>query len=590
MAVASHHYSGVWDKKRRSVCLGRMTRVDIESATIQEVAIDQLVLSPDYQLREKLEAWKVEEYAAVFDRLPPVLVACVQDKLYLLDGLHRRAAANQLGRTRLRARIVEAGADSAFALAVRSNAAHGLPLKTKEKKAAARGMLIRFPERSDRWIAEDVGLSHPTVTGLRAELETGGKICHLGYSLGQDGKRYGCDCPRCRPPALPAAKVLGAPASQCVAMAGVIDEASERLSVLCDGTGDAHAAPRRSNIDARDPYPPAPILTFSLQRGTAASAEGAGLHGPLPTPQSRRDAVGDPSGCRTAEEGAPVGPSVAVRPALAWPSLPLRVGPVTIWHGDARDLAGWGIAPVQLVVTSPPYNVGIAYGRHCDTLAQEAYWGLLSAAWRACFSVMARGARIAVIVPFGVGRNPWVPLAARVAELLTEAGFTLRGQLVWDKGTSGGRTTWGSFRLPTDPSLRDTTEAILVAHKGESHLPLPPDVTRHDSEGPYSPFLADQALFMELAQDHWTVPPESAARVGHPAPFPVALAERLIRFYAYPGAHILDPFAGSGSTGLAALRLGCQATLVDIDADYCSLAEERCRRILTQGEADAPAA
>jgi hypothetical protein len=81
---------------------------------------------------------------------------------------------------------------------VRANAAHGLPLKTKEKKAAARGLLARFPERSDRWIAEDAGLSHPTVTGLRASLEAGGKIYHLGYSVGQDGKRYPCDCPRCQ--------------------------------------------------------------------------------------------------------------------------------------------------------------------------------------------------------------------------------------------------------------------------------------------------------------------------------------------------------------------------------------------------------
>jgi simple sugar transport system substrate-binding protein len=70
-----------------------------------------------------------------------------------------------------------------------------------------------------------------------------------------------------------------------------------------------------------------------------------------------------------------------------------------------------------------------------------------------------------VVVPFGVGRNPWEPLAARVGDLLCDAGFTLRGQIVWDKGTSGGRTTWGSFRLPTDPSLRDTTEAIVEASK-----------------------------------------------------------------------------------------------------------------------------
>ena len=183
--------------------------MDLEGSEAQDVAIDQLVLSPEYQLRERLELWKVEEYAAVFDRLPPVLVARLEVGLCLLDGMHRLAAAQLLGRTSVPAKIVETDANAAFVLAIRSNAAHGLPLKTKEKKAAARGMLARFPERSDRWVAEDVGLSHPTVMSLRGELEAGGKIYHLGYALGQDGKRYPCECSRCRPGRVGAARSIG---------------------------------------------------------------------------------------------------------------------------------------------------------------------------------------------------------------------------------------------------------------------------------------------------------------------------------------------------------------------------------------------
>ncbi len=192
---------------------------------------------------------------------------------------------------------------------------------------------------------------------------------------------------------------------------------------------------------------------------------------------------------------------------------------------------------------------------------------------------MAEGARIAVVVPFGLGRDPWLPCAARVAALLEAAGFTLRGQIAWDKGTSGGRTSWGSFRLPSDPCLRDRTEAIVVAHKGAGKLALPAGLACHDSEGSYSPLLASQEFFTELAQDLWRVPPESASRVGHPAPFPEALAERLMRFYAFPGAHALDSFAGSGTVGVAALRLGLSATLIDVDPAYCGLAAERCARV-----------
>jgi site-specific DNA-methyltransferase (adenine-specific) len=130
--------------------------------------------------------------------------------------------------------------------------------------------------------------------------------------------------------------------------------------------------------------------------------------------------------------------------------------------------------------------------------------------------------------------------------------------------------------LPSDPSLRDTTECIIVAHKGNSKLEIPDDVIQRDTEGSYSKLLESQEYFMQLAQDHWVVPPESATRVGHPAPFPVELVKRLVRFYAYPGAHLLDPFAGSGTVGVAAIELGCRATLIDIDDNYCKLAKERC--------------
>jgi site-specific DNA-methyltransferase (adenine-specific) len=260
----------------------------------------------------------------------------------------------------------------------------------------------------------------------------------------------------------------------------------------------------------------------------------------------------------------------------------LDLGLVSIIRGDARQLAAL-LPPgsIQLIITSPPYNVGIGYRSHDDALADDEYIALLRASFGQCSAVLVDGGRIAVVVPAGVGRNPWRPLASRVAGLLADAGLTLRGQIVWDKGTCGNRTTWGSFRLPTDPSLRDTTETIVVAHKESSHLAVPDGCLRRDASGPYSPFMPDADTFMTLAQDHWQIAPESATTVGHPAPFPVALAERLIRFYAYPGAHVADPFAGSGTVGVAAARLGCRATLVDIDASYCALAQRRCGRELS---------
>jgi site-specific DNA-methyltransferase (adenine-specific) len=252
------------------------------------------------------------------------------------------------------------------------------------------------------------------------------------------------------------------------------------------------------------------------------------------------------------------------------------IGDVTIWRADSRTLAGeTTICDVDLVITSPPYNVGIEYGEHIDRMPPEQYEELLDQVFLACYQVMRDGARIAVVMPFGVGRNPWRPLGLLTATRLQKAGFLLRGQIVWDKGSSGNRTSWGSFRSPSDPSLRDTLECILVAHKAHSAAPVPRAVLRQDDKGTHSPWLESSDYFMALAQDHWTVAPESAQRIGHPAPFPVELAQRLLHFYGWPGCTLLDPFGGSGTVGVAAALCGCRAHLVDIDPAYCDLAARR---------------
>jgi site-specific DNA-methyltransferase (adenine-specific) len=425
---------------------------------MEEIIITQIVLDSEYQIRDHLEEWRIQEFESIYERLPPILLGRIDGQLKLLDGWHRHAAATRRGEMIMRANIIACDENTAYEIAGRANADVALPLKTKERKKFAEGMLKRFTERTNRWIAEDTGLSHHTIQVIREQLESVGQIAQLDEFVDRDGKFY----------------------------------------------------------------------------------------------QHKKEQ-----------------PKAQTKPEKP-PS------PVKILNADSRELSNLDIEPVQLVITSPPYNVGIEYGNHNDAMPINEYLDLLSKVWEQCFNLMVDGARIAVIVPFGIGRNPWEPLACQVMDILTQNGFTLRGQIIWDKGTSGGRTSWGSFRLPSDPSLRDTTECIIVAHKGNSKLEIPDDVIQRDTEGSYSKLLESQEYFMQLAQDHWVVPPESATRVGHPAPFPVELVKRLVRFYAYPGAHLLDPFAGSGTVGVAAIELGCRATLIDIDDNYCKLAKERC--------------
>jgi len=124
---------------------------------------------------------------------------------------------------------------------------------------------------------------------------------------------------------------------------------------------------------------------------------------------------------------------------------------------------------------------------------------------------------------------------------------------------------WGSWQSASNPVLRDTHEYILVFSKGS--------FSRTKVDGKENTIAKDQ--FMEWTKSVWNFNPESAKKVGHPAPFPIELPYRLIQLYSYKGDIILDPFMGSGSTAIAALKSGRNYFGYDIDAEYIKLAESR---------------
>jgi len=252
---------------------------------------------------------------------------------------------------------------------------------------------------------------------------------------------------------------------------------------------------------------------------------------------------------------------------------------VTVHCGDARRLGEYVSEPVDLVVTSPPYNAGIEYDTHDDRMPDDEYFALLTDVWRQCFVVMASGARLCVVTVAAVGRNPYNWHSGRNVAAIEAAGFTYYQEIVWNKGKPviAGLTSWGSFCTPEKPYCRDRSERIHIAYKVHPALSMPDSARVWDEALQRNiSALLPKELFIALSDDVWDVPPESAKSVGHPAPFPVKLAEHLIRFYGYRGCHVLDPFAGSGTTGVAALRLGAKATLIDLDASYCDIARRRC--------------
>jgi site-specific DNA-methyltransferase (adenine-specific) len=252
-------------------------------------------------------------------------------------------------------------------------------------------------------------------------------------------------------------------------------------------------------------------------------------------------------------------------------------GELDVIHvGDARDMADVPDASVALVVTSPPYFAGKEY----ETALGEGhvpgdyidYLTMLREVLAVCVRTLEPGGRLAINVA-NLGRRPYRNLAADVTTIVQDdLRLLLRGEVIWQKqrGASGS-CAWGSYRSPANPVLRDTTERVIIASKGRF------DRVGRGGAGPGAPGVAtipgDE--FMEATLDVWEIPAESATRVGHPAPFPVALVERCIQLFTYVGDVVLDPFMGSGTTAVAAVNTGRRYVGYDTDAGYVEQARER---------------
>ncbi len=252
--------------------------------------------------------------------------------------------------------------------------------------------------------------------------------------------------------------------------------------------------------------------------------------------------------------------------------------------GDSRKMGELPDSSVALVVTSPPYFAGKEYeealGEGVIPASYAEYLQLLADVFTECRRVLEPGGRIAVNVA-NLGRKPYRSLSADVIRILDDdLGMLLRGEIVWKKADgASGSCAWGSYRSPTNPVLRDISERVIVASKGRFDRAV--DMEERRMQGrPYRPSISTDE-FLDATLDVWEIRPESARRVRHPAPFPVELPQRLIELYTFGDDLVLDPFLGSGSTAVAAVRKGRRYVGYDTDPTYISIAKERVSEELT---------
>lgn len=225
---------------------------------------------------------------------------------------------------------------------------------------------------------------------------------------------------------------------------------------------------------------------------------------------------------------------------------------------------------VHLMVTSPPYNAAKEYDQDLNL---DEYLGLLERVWRETYRVLVPGGRACINIA-NLGRKPYLPLHSYVITQMLDLNFLMRGEIIWNKAASASASTaWGSWRSAANPVLRDVHEYILVFSKGSF---------RRSSKGKESTLSRED--FLEWTKSVWTFPAVSAKKVGHPAPFPEELPYRLTQLYTFKDDIVLDPFVGSGSTCLAAMRCGRRYIGYDINEEYINLATARLQQAQNRGD------
>jgi len=234
----------------------------------------------------------------------------------------------------------------------------------------------------------------------------------------------------------------------------------------------------------------------------------------------------------------------------------------TIVCGSSEDMQQLPDSCVHLMVTSPPYNVGKEYD---EDLSLEEYLSFLERVWAEVHRVLVPGGRAAINVA-NLGRKPYLPLHAYIVDSMVSLGFLMRGEVIWNKASSGSPSTaWGSWLSAANPTLRDIHEYILIFSKGQFRRK-----SLHDSA---NTITRDE--FLEFTKSVWTFPAERAKKIGHPAPFPVQLPYRLIQLFTFQGEVVLDPFMGSGQAAIAAIKTDRHYVGYDVNPEYVSLAKKR---------------
>lgn len=223
---------------------------------------------------------------------------------------------------------------------------------------------------------------------------------------------------------------------------------------------------------------------------------------------------------------------------------------------------------VDLIVTSPPYNVNIKYNSHNDQITYEEYLEFSYRWLSRCFDWLKEDGRMCLNIPLDINKGGQQSVGADLTLIAKKAGFNYHSTVIWNEGNISRRTAWGSWLSASAPYVIAPVELVIILYKKQWKK-----INKKDSD-------ITKEEFISWTNGLWTFNGESKKRIGHPAPFPVELPRRCIKLFSYVGDTVLDPFMGSGTTLIAATLNNRRSIGLDIDIEYCALAK---KRIIAEG-------
>jgi site-specific DNA-methyltransferase (adenine-specific) len=247
---------------------------------------------------------------------------------------------------------------------------------------------------------------------------------------------------------------------------------------------------------------------------------------------------------------------------------------LAIFRDDVRTTRALRPGSVDLIVTSPPYNVDIAYGTHDDGRSYSSYQDFSRGWMERCFEWLRDDGRMCLNIPLDKNKDGQQSVGADLTAIAKDVGFRYHSTIVWNEGNISRRTAWGSWMSASAPFVIAPVELIVVLYRAQWKR----------SSGTRRTTIRRQE-FLDWTNGLWTFNGESKKRTGHPAPFPVELPRRCIRLFSYLGDTVLDPFMGSGTTLVAAAEAGRWGIGIELERRYCALAKAR---LLRQDEMPCP--